>query len=132
MQVEAARVRERYVGLSTDALRRIVEAPEGQYTPEAQAIAREVLATRRDEPPEARPDAPGARPTKRGEVWAVMVAMAAAGHISKSIFAAVRAAEKHPDVFRQMASDLVRDPWTYALVGVAGVILWRRRSGVAG
>ena len=127
MEVDLARVRERYKDLPTDELRAIANAPEGQYTPEAQRIAQELLANRRDKPSVGQPAKQAVKPSRRGELWAVMVAMVGGSQLLKTIFYAMRAAEKDPDDFRRVATALISDPWTYALLALLGVVLWRRR-----
>ncbi len=57
MLVDPERLRERYRGMPSYQLRRIVEAPEGQYTPEAHGIALGLLTERGPDhsPDEAEP-----------------------------------------------------------------------------
>jgi len=129
MQIDPERIRERYLALPTEDLRQVVEAPEGHYTPEAQSIARSVLAARKPEPVVALAPQESLAEGKR-ETWSVVGVLAGAGvsHVSRTIFAAVRGADKHPDVFRQVLKDLTFSPWTYALVIGGAVYFWRRRA----
>jgi hypothetical protein len=131
LQIEPERIRERYNSLPTAKLREIVAAGHGQYTAEAVGIASEVLGRRGEEPEEVPPAEETGTRKKRSEVWAVVAAMAVGGHFSRPIFAAVRAAEEHPDAVQRMGLQLLLDPWTYIALGIVGIVVWRRHSGIA-
>jgi hypothetical protein len=128
MEVDAQSIRERYESLPSDELRRIVDAMAGEYTPEAHTVAREILARRSPEPASTPGEAPRSAGRPKSETWAMLGAMAAAGHISRIVFRAVRMAQQHPDVVGQIARDLAASPWTYLLAAGGLAYLWKRRA----
>jgi hypothetical protein len=127
MDVNADTLRNTYSRKSADELRRIVASAEGEYTPEAVLVAREVLAAR---PPEEPEPSLSATPSRRDK-WSGIVAALMAAYVVKQVFYAWLAAERDPKAFEETIHRAVSDPWTYAFIAMPLVWLWWRRGRAA-
>ena len=127
MEVKTDALRDAYSRKPADELRRIADAADGEYTPEAALVAREVLAGRPAEVEEAEPSvtaSPG-----RGEKWSGIVAALMAAYLAKQVFCVWRAAERNPRAFEESLQRAVGNPWTYVFLALPLVWLcWRRRG----
>ena len=130
MEVDAARLRETFAAKPSEELRRIVESADGQYTAEAVLLAKELLASR---PPDSAPpgDSVDGAPAGRSEMWSGVGAMLCAAYVAKLIFRAWREAEKDPHAMEQALLRLAVSPWTYGLIVMVGVWVWRRKGRAA-
>ena len=130
MDVDVARLRETFAAKSSEELRRVVESADGQYTAEAVMVAKELLASR---PPDSAPpgDAVENAPAGSSEMWSGVGAMLCASYVAKLMFRAWREAEKDPHAMQQALFRLTVSPWTYVLIVMVGIWVWRRTSRAA-
>jgi hypothetical protein len=115
---------------SSDQLQAILDAPDGEYTQEAVALARQELARRpRMGTPTEDPRQEEAPNAGKGAGWASLGALAAAGHVSKFLFKAWREADQDAMVaLAKGAQGIASSPITYVLLVVFAIWLWRRRA----
>jgi hypothetical protein len=129
VEVDPDRLRERYKALSTEELRRIAGAQRGDYTAVAQAVAASILATRRFERPADPEPAPTPDEAATRELWAALsVGAVIFFHFHHELFRAAKEAGVDADVLVELASAVVRSPWTYAILVLGVLFVLRHRS----
>ncbi len=126
MEVTSDVLRDNLSRKSSEELRRVAESTEGEYTPEAVALARAILTERPAETEnEARhSDSPSADGVAR---WSGLGTALVTLLIAKRIFYALWSAQKDPAGARGVLQAVVTSPWPYVLVVL--VVVWFVRAG---
>lgn len=126
MGVTTETLRDTFSRKSSGDLQQIVEAAEGQYTPEAVAVAREILSGRPMEAEQAVEQESVAQSSK-SNTGGGLVAVLGASFVLKQVFYAWRSAENNPKAMSEAFHLVVTSPWTYAFILSWVVWLWRKR-----
>jgi hypothetical protein len=121
-------IRSRLEGMTTDQLKAMVSAREGEFTPEALMAARAVLEARgpEPEPPEA-PDREAPSSQGFGSSIAGIASFIAAVQSAKGLFRFWQFSEKHPEQAQSLVLGLFSNPWIYVAVLGGALWAWLRR-----
>jgi len=133
MQVSREELHETFSRKPSGELRRIVESPEGEYTPEAVAIARELLGERAPESAETEgsqglESAPNAVAPEKADSWSGIGGYLVMAYGAKQLFYMWQSAERNPQGLVDSLSRVASSPWPYAVAGILTGSLWRRWS----